>query len=76
MKQRRFTVHQTTNAAEFMSASHSVGPGLIGWFTSILKYQCDCLKALFSGSGIVSAWTWAATLLQCVSPSCGWSAHP
>ncbi|KAL8280892.1 hypothetical protein RQP46_006571 [Phenoliferia psychrophenolica] len=43
--QRRYTVHQTTSATEFMSASHSVGPGLIA-------------------SGIVSAWTWAATLLQ------------
>ena len=43
--QEQFTDHSVKSNDEFISASHSVKPGLIA-------------------SGIVSAWTWAATLLQ------------
>ena len=60
--QKRFTRFSASNAAEFATASRSIKPGLI-CCESPWRQLSSGIHADPTG-GIVSSWTWSATLLQ------------
>lgn len=61
--QSRFTKLDPKSAHEFITASRSVKPGLI-CCVSHADVQGKVTKTYNIMKGIVSAWTWSATLLQ------------